>query len=479
MRDTVPAPLELDLATAERLTGGSWRGPRAPVVCRGAAIDSRLVRPGCIFACLPGSRVDGHDYAATAVGDGASLVLASRPVEVPAPVLLVADVTAALAALAAELRRRLAQVVWIAITGSNGKTTVKELVLAAASGSGPVHATCGSLNNHLGVPLTILATPADSMIAVIELGASAAGEIDALAALVRPQVAVITSIGPAHLAGFGGLAGVAAAKAEIFRHVQAGGRMLFCRHGLEEACRGQGVEAQELLATLRAAAGDGNLTVVGDAGCAIDGATGPQGIVLRTPLGEVGIGLVGTHNLANACLAWHICLAAGLDGKRALAGLASARPATGRLQVRRLAEHRLLDDSYNANPASMAAGLGVLARESGARIAVLGAMGELGPDSEAMHRGVGAEAARLGLPLLTVGEAAQGIGLGYREAGGRDHVQVTDCAEAVTHLRERLRAGPTAVLVKASRSAGLEAVAEGLAASLGYAAGVEDEGRPC
>ena len=196
-----PAPLHLDPAIAERLTGGAWNGSRKPITIRGATLDSREVKPGCMFACFDGARVDGHDYAEVAVGAGAELILARRPLDVPAPVLVVSDVAAALAALASELRRQLEHITWIGVTGSNGKTTVKELLVAACASAGPVHATRGNYNNQLGVPLTVLATPADTAIAVIEMGTSEPGEIALLARIAKPQIGVLTSIGPAHLEG--------------------------------------------------------------------------------------------------------------------------------------------------------------------------------------------------------------------------------------------------------------------------------------
>ncbi len=462
------ASFMLDAATAEELTGGRWIGSRGELVLHGLAIDSRQVMPGCIFACFTGQHVDGHDYADTAVGDGAALILAAREVEVPVPVLVVADVTAALGALAAAFRDHYSDAVWIAITGSNGKTTVKELAAAACGASDRVWCTPGNRNNAIGVPLTVLNTPAGVRYVIVELGASAPGEIDTLARIVRPDVGVITNIGPAHLAGMGGLEGVTRTKCELFGRVAPHGRVLFCRHGLDAVCAEYDQRADDLLAIVRAAAGSRQLTIVGDPGCPIAGEAREAGLVLRTVVGEVSLQLMGTHNLANASLAWHLAVAAGADAQRALGGLAAVGPSNGRLQQCHLGEHLLLDDSYNANPGSMEAGLRVLSQRPGARLAVLGAMAELGQESAQLHRRVGAEAARLGLPLLTVGRTAAAIGTGYTAAGGRDHCHVRDADEAVAVLRERLRVGPTSVLVKASRSAGLDRIPAALMEALGH-----------
>ncbi len=479
MSEPEAALLTLERGQAEQLTGGTWVGPGSTVNLHGAAIDHRQVTPGCLFACFVGAQVDGHDFAATAVGDGAALVLASKQVEVPVPVLVVDDVTLALAALAGEFRRRYQGASWIAITGSNGKTTVKEMTAAACAASGPTWSTPGNYNNHLGVPLTVLRTPPDCRFVVVEMGASGPGEIAALAAIVQPDIAGIVNIGPAHLDGFGNLEGVARAKSELFQALGPKATAIFCRHHLSEVCAQHDERSEVILNIIRAAAGDRALRIIGDPGCPLDGEVDDHGVVLRTVVGEVSLRMVGAHNLANAAVAWHLASAAGADPRRALAGLAAMRPIRGRLQQRQLGEHLLLDDSYNANPGSMEAGLGVLARYPGARLAVLGGMAELGSESRRLHRGVGACAARLGLPLMTVGRLARDIGVGYVAAGGRDHQQVADCAAAVAAIRERLAVGPTTVLVKASRSAGLEGIGMALEQSLAYTTVVDEEDSRC
>jgi len=473
MHGARPAPLLLDSERVEALCGGRWQGEARSVTIRGGCIDSRRAEPDCAFFCFAGERVDGHDFAADAMAAGAALVVASRPLELAVPVLQVDDVGAALRALAGEFRQRYQDACWIGVTGSNGKTTVTALIASALGGDEVVHRTPGNYNNELGLPLTILATPADRRYVVCELGANHPGEIRSIAQLLRPRIGVISAIGPAHLEGFGSLHGVAQGKCELFEETDSEGRVLFNRWGLDQACADQGVRSEELLAIVREAAGDRLLTVIGDPGCPIDGDLKPQGAVLRTPVGEVGLRVVGAHNLGNACLAWHVAVAAGADAREALGSLAGVRPVSGRLQLRQFGDHRILDDSYNANPASVRAGLAVLAEQHGARLAVLGSMGELGAESDELHHAIGAEAARLGLPLITVGVDARCIADGFREAGGRDCTHADDHDAAVALLRERLAAAPTAVLVKASRTARLERVVQGLANALGYGNGGE------
>ena len=462
------ADMTLDARTIERLTGGTWIGSDQQVVIRGAAIDSRAVSHGCLFACLSGARVDGHDFAETAVGDGAALVLASRLVNVPVPVVLVSDVAAALAAIAGEFRRRYDPAcTWIGVGGANGKTTTKELIAAACNAATPerVHATRGNLNNHLGVPLTVLATPPGMRYCVIELGANHPGEVAALAAVVKPQVGVVVSIGPEHLEGFGDLVGVARAECELFAALPAQAPALIGLTGMAEHVAAHGTSVAALLEIIRAAASGRALVLIGgdgDSHVPVNGTLKAEAIEAQLDGVPVQMPLLGQHNLANATLAYRAAVAAGVAPAIARDGMRRVRPVAGRLVARHLGAHLILDDTYNANPASMAAGLAVLAEHQGRRVAVLGAMGELGDASDAAHLRVGALAAGHGLPLITVGDAAQRIGEGYRAAGGNAWNHATDRAKAVALVRGILAQGPSTVLVKASRSAALDQVVRGL-----------------
>ncbi len=466
-----PAPLHLTPALVRQLTGGQWHGAVTAVEVRGACIDSRAVTPGCLFACLRGERVDGHDYAAGAVGDGAALVLASRPLAVPVPVVVVTDVTQALQALAAYIRQTHVGARWLAVCGANGKTTTKSLLASACAGSGRVvHATAGNFNNHLGVPLTLLATPVDAAYCVIEIGTNAPGEVAALAALVRPEVALVTSIGPEHLEGFGDIAGVAREECSVFAALPDDGVALLGLHGL----RTHGADPVAIAAIARAAAGSRTLVLLDDAeipaGNAtqpILGRTGELSVRVDTAHGSAEVALLGAHNLANATLAWHAAVAAGVPPAAALAGLSHAEPVAGRLVPRPAGAHLILDDTYNANPASMIAGLRVLAACPGRKLAILGPMGELGPALVEGHRAVGAEARRLGLPLLIVAGRGGLAGAEVHLAAGygSEAVVVADRPAAIAAAQTRLAVGSTTVLVKASRSQALEAVVSGLGAA--------------
>ena len=458
MQTVRPAPFVIEPTQIETLTGGRWQGPRQAVTVYGAAIDSRKVRPGMVFACFVGEHVDGHDYAATAVGDGAA-VLAQRSLDLPVPVLIVADVGQALIELAQLFRQRYQGACWIGITGSNGKTTVKEMLTQLLQAAGPVHATVGNYNNQLGVPLTILATPPGCRHVVVEMGASGPGDIAELAAIGQPDIGVITSIGPAHLDRFGDIPGVARGKTELFQAVPDGGPCYL--GGVTDSHPADQVKIEEII---QQAVVDRELLRV-DAGHQIAGhqVTAHEDM---WQFADIVVPIHGQHNAANLALALRVARDRGLEIPGLQQGLRQLKPVAGRLTAMQLGHHTILDDSYNANPASMIAGLEELSRRAGGRVAVLGAMAELGNDTAALHRQVGAAAARLGLPLIVV--ASSDIVAGYQSviaATGTADDQASwsmpctlcdDVVQAHRVLRQVLAIGPRSVLVKASRSAGLD-----------------------
>ncbi len=445
-----PASFIISSDDAKQITGGVWHGPIGEICLFGATLDSRSVREGSLFACIAGNRVDGHEFAEIAVGNGAALVLASKQLQVSVPVLQVDDVAIALGQLAQEFRRRYLGATWIGITGSNGKTTVKEMQRAACAQAGLVHATTGNLNNHLGVPLSILSTPKKCEYVIIEMGANNPGEIDYLASITQPDIGIITSIGPAHLEGFGSLTGVAEAKGELFHHCKKA--CFLSASGMKELERANKIEAEKLI-QLTCQKSQHPVMVIREENVSEDN-------LLISAVGACPPAMPGRHNVFNGQLVLTVCDYLQFDPAGSLQAVADAQPVAGRLRTYHFAEHVIFDDTYNANPASMAAGLRVLAQQIGARLAVLGAMGELGDRSEALHKSVGAEAACLGIPLITIDAPA--IAAGYREAGGRDCEAFTNKDAALEHITDRLEVGPTAVLVKASRSARLEDIVSDL-----------------
>ena len=378
----------------------------APAGILGISIDSRTIREGDAFFAIKGDRVDGHDFASLAVANGASLIVVSES-KLPAlgrltvPMIVVEDVLAALGKLALAARERSrAQIV--AVTGSVSKTTTKEMLRQVLSPSGKVHAAVASFNNHWGVPLTLARMPADTDFGVFEIGMNHPGEIRPLVKMVRPHVAIVTTIAAAHLGHFNNLEEIAAAKAEIFEGVEPGGAAILNRDNkqfgfLEQAAQQVGVPriftfGQHAKADFRLADFDGNAE---------------SSTVWATISGEtleVHIGAPGRHIAENAMAALGAAKLIGADMAKAAEALQNLRPVKGRGERHRLGigegHLTLIDESYNANPASMRAAIALLAATepelSGRRIAVLGDMLEMGEHSVRVHE-------ELAGPLLAAG----------------------------------------------------------------------------
>jgi len=422
--------------------------------------DSRTLQRGDLFVALQGPRFDGHDYLARAEQAGAVAAIVSRfDDHISLPQLRVDDTLLALGRLAGWWRQQHGLPV-VAITGSNGKTTVKELLASILRQQHPVLVTRGNLNNAIGVPLTLLGLTPEHRYAVIEMGASAAGDIDYLTHIVRPDVALITNVAPAHLEGFGDIAGVARAKGEIFSGLSTDGvavlnadesrvgiwRVMTAEHRIVSF-------AMRNPADVMATPVEGN----GSPGCTFE---------LRTPVGKVTIqlALVGRHNVMNALAAAAAALALDIPLQDIRVGLETVRPVDGRLAaVSGVYGVRLINDTYNANPGSLRAALDVLTVCPGKKILVLGDMGELGNAAAALHEQVGRQARVSGIDCLyTVGEFA-GLAAGTFGQGGH-HFANQKCL--IEGLLADLAADPEVssctVLVKGSRMMEMERVVEAL-----------------
>jgi len=434
------------LSDAARRLGVSLQG--SDTVFSRVVTDTRALQPGDLFVALAGERYDAHDFLAEAAAKGAVGALVSRKVEAPIAQLQVPDTLAGLQRYAASWRRHFDGPV-IGVTGSNGKTTTKQLLASVFAARGPVLYTEGNLNNHIGVPLTLCRLRREHRTAVIEMGANHAGEIALLAKLVRPGAGIVTQAGDAHLEGFGSREGVAKAKGEMFAALNGGVAII----NADDAYAGLWVKL----------AGDNRIVSFGFAGHAdvradslVAGADGSR-FTLITPAGEaaVSLPLPGRHNVANALAAAATGFALGLEPAVIAAGLAKVEAPKGRVAVKTHASGaRLIDDSYNANPTSLNAAMELLARESGRRLLVLGDMAELGPDAARLHAEAGQRARALGLDgLYTLGrlsaEAAHAFG-----GAAQSHAELDALVAA---LRGQLAAGTT-ILVKGSRSARMERV---------------------
>jgi len=446
-----------DLAGFARSSGGVLRGDNAAFAA--VTTDSRSLEPGSLFVALSGERFDGHDFVAEAGARGAVGAVVSRAVASPLAQVIVSDTLEALTRFAAGWRRA-EQATVVGITGSNGKTTVKEMTGQILSRLGACLVTQGNLNNHIGVPLTLCRLEPAHRYAVIEMGANHRGEIAHLASIARPNVGLVINAGPAHLEGFGGLEGVARGKGEMFEAlgiedsavINADDRFAALWHGFARSAGRVLTFGMRERADFRASGVVSRATE--------DGFVTEFDLDSPAGQGRMTIGLAGEHNVLNALAAAAASHAAGADLAAIHAGLAAVRPVTGRLETKRAAGGaRLIDDSYNANPGSMRAGIRSLVTLPGQHWLVLGAMAELGEESPQLHAEIGEFARESGIErLFAVGADARHA----VEAFGPGATWFENVADLVEEARRGLAPGVT-VLVKGSRVNRLEQVVAALA----------------
>lgn len=420
----------------------------------GVSTDSRTVQRGDLFVALRGERFDGHDYIAQVTQQGAAAALVTTPVSAAIPQLQVADTQRALGLLGA-YNRKLYNGPLVAITGSSGKTTVKNMVHAVLSQRGETLATAGNLNNEIGVPMTLLRLRAGLQFAVVEMGAAKAGDIDYLCQLAKPTVALLLNAMPAHLQGFGSVDGVAAAKGEIFDRLAASDvAVINADQRWAKQWRKRAGSATVLDFGLQQPAAISARSVQGRG---VEGSS----FTVSTPAGEMAmrLSLPGVHNVANALAAVAVGLACGLSLTEIRDGLESLQPVDGRLRaLRALSGATVVDDCYNANPGSVRAAIDLLAACSGRRTLILGAMRELGDNSVALHKEIGEYTKTAGIDQLWgVGpELAVTV-----DAFGVHGRHFEDRAAVLSALEGAFGAEDT-VLIKGSRSAGMEQVLHAL-----------------
>jgi UDP-N-acetylmuramoyl-tripeptide--D-alanyl-D-alanine ligase len=417
------------------------------------------------FFAIRGHQLDGHAYLADAAGRGAAcLVVHALPDDVPASVatVLVDETTRALGRLAAHHRSRF-DVPVAAVTGSNGKTTTKEMMASILGALGPVLKPESSFNNQWGLPLTLLKLGPEHRAVALELGANQPGEIAALAAISRPTVGAVTVVASAHTEFFGTLDGVQAEKSALVRAIGPEGAVVLNADDPRVIAMRAESRAPVLTYGEREPADVRALA-------AVEGETG-VGFTLEVAgrRRAVATRFAGRHNVTNALAAAGVGLAVGLDLERIASGLEAARPAKGRCVWRRAGPVRILDDTYNANPTSVTAALAVLAtaRDARRRVVVLGDMLELGAITERAHEDAGRAVAASGVSeLIGVGPASRAAVEAARAAGLAESHHVTTFEDAMALLLKRLAAGD-AVLVKGSRGMRMERVVDGLIARLG------------
>lgn len=422
------------------------------VVMRGVSTDTRTLEGGELYIALRGPNFDGHDFVSQATAKGAMAIMVDHDMQLSVPQLIVSDTRIAMGQLARYWREKF-EIPVIAVTGSNGKTTVKEMLASILSGLGEVHATKGNLNNDFGVPLTLFKIGEQHKGAVIEMGANHAGEIAYLVEIARPDVAIITNAAAAHLEGFGSLQGVAKAKGEIYAGLSEDGIAIVnaddqfvslwrdmikprqkIEFGLEHDC--------DVSARFKP-------TVTGNE------------MVIKAPGGDIKctLPLLGRHNVMNALAATAASLAIGLPTDVIQAGLEKMQPVPGRLQAKPgLHDSRIIDDTYNANPASVKAAIKVLIDFSGEHFLALGDMGELGENEEELHRQVGLEAKQQGVNrLYTIGELAKHAANEFGEHAFSFEAQDSMVAALNNDLHKE-----ATLLVKGSRRMHMERVVEAL-----------------
>ncbi len=439
----------LTLAKAAANFGGTLFYPDCHF--QAVSTDSRSLNKGDLFVALQGEHFDAHQFIGKAAQKACGLVVERADKQLDIPQWVVSDTTIALGQLA-QLARRDFTGVLVAVTGSSGKTTVKEMIAAILRGLAPVLATRGNLNNHIGVPLTLLQLQADQRFAVVEMGTSAPGEIAYLTDMAGPDIALVNNVMPAHMAGFGTEAAIAEEKGQIYRGLSARGTaVLNLDQPHVDAWQSHLPCSSRLSYSLEATDADFTASEIGvdDKGC--------YRFVMDTPAGPVPVqmGLPGKHNIANALGAAACAFAAGANPQQIASGLASVQPVKGRMQYRRgFAGARIIDDSYNANPGSMRAAIDVLASLPSPRFLVLGDMAELGPDEGRLHQEMGAYAADSGVDRLYAVGPLSAHTVSRFGSGGRHF----DDKAALVHALEADIDSGTTVLVKGSRSAGMEEI---------------------
>ncbi len=412
------------------------------------SIDSRDLIDGALFVAIEGVHFDGNDFVADAQSRGAAGALVSRRASVPLPQVRVSDTRIAFGQMARAWRENFPIPV-VAVTGSNGKTTVKELIASILRCRRNICVTEGNLNNDIGVPLTLMALDGEHEALVVELGANHLGEIDYLSGLVQPTVGVITNASAAHLEGFDSITGVATAKGELLDHLPLAGTAVI--NADDDFCADWRARSQAETVLTFGLDARADCTVIGEVVAEISGSH----FTMQLPEGErldIDLPLVGQHNVSNALAAAAAAHAIGTVAEDIVNGLNSAHAVQGRLNVLRgRGGAAIIDDSYNANPASVRAALDYLSQASGTRILVLGDMAELGDGAKELHRDIGQYATGRCDALLTVGPLSRQAADAFGSAG-RSFDDTASLGEAV----EAMLADDVTILIKGSRIMGLD-----------------------
>ena len=445
--------IPLSLSTLAAQLDASFVGQDATI--KAISTDSRAVNTGTLFVALRGERFDAHDFAQTAVNNGARALLVERELPIAVPQLVVANTQKAMGQIGAYIKQTIAPKS-VALTGSNGKTSVKEMLATILSQSHSVLYTAGNFNNEVGVPLTLLRLEPQHEYGVFELGANHLGEINYTSSLVQPDVAMVNNVASAHLEGFGSLEGVAKAKSEIFNHLAADGVAVI---NADDDFAGVMRKAAKVYRQLSfSSQGQVADVLATDLKADIVGRYQFQ-LSYNGEARQVILPLSGRHQVSNALAATSICLALGLSLDEIVAGLKLLTPVKGRMLPTQLGRILLIDDSYNANPASVGAAIDWLQEIEGNRCLVLGDLGELGDNAALLHRQLGEKAKLQGIDaLFSLGELSRNSCEAF---SGQHFTHLDELVVGLINYFNQL-SGNVTVLVKGSRSAKMERVVEAL-----------------
>ena len=459
-----------NLLAATKTLAGHWQFGAVPVESNNdankpisstrIATDTRTIKTGDIFLALTGDNFDGHDYLDIAIEKGAVAAIVSRPIAADIAQLVVDDTRLALGQLAAYRRQQHKDLTVIAITGSSGKTTCKEMLGSIFGRLAPTLITRGNLNNDLGVPMMLLELSDHHRYAILELGANHIGEIAYTTEIVQPDVACILNIGTAHLGEFGSREGICQTKAEIY-------------HTLHDNQFAIVPDKDDFTNQLRRIAEKHTPNVIGFGNTDVSAShldVEPERSEFKLHIGsevhDINLPLAGEHNVNNALAAAACAHALNIDISDIVVGLENARPAKGRLNSQLLGMHRLIDDTYNANPHSVRAAAKVLAAQTGTQVMVLGDIGELGEAAISEHQSLGRTIATTGINvLLCVGEYAPYTVAGAQEISAINAHAFADKDSLLSYLQSYLQAQqaqPCTVLFKGSRSMEMETLINAL-----------------
>ena len=459
-----------NLLAATKTLAGHWQFGAVPVESNNdankpisstrIATDTRTIKAGDIFLALTGDNFNGHDYLDIAIEKGAVAAIVSRPIAADIAQLVVDDTRLALGQLAAYRRQQHKDLTVIAITGSSGKTTCKEMLGSIFGRLAPTLITRGNLNNDLGVPMMLLELSDHHRYAILELGANHIGEIAYTAEIVQPDVACILNIGTAHLGEFGSREGICQTKAEIY-------------HTLHDNQFAIVPDKDDFTNQLRRIAEKHTPNVIGFGNTDVSAShldVEPERSEFKLHIGsqvhDINLPLAGEHNVNNALAAAACAHALNIDISDIVVGLENARPAKGRLNSQLLGMHRLIDDTYNANPHSVRAAAKVLAAQTGTQVMVLGDIGELGEAAISEHQSLGRTIATTGINvLLCVGQYAPYTVAGAQEISAINAHAFADKDSLLAYLQSYLQAQqaqPCTVLFKGSRSMEMETLINAL-----------------